>query len=61
MNMKIDSNAKLSNKEKEVIEKLADTWNLFMELGNFHVNEQHEFNHLIHQAQYMIMARPFRD
>lgn len=47
----------LTPQEREVVEKLAEVWNLFLALPVQHPWDQQEFMHIIHHAQQMILAR----
>lgn len=48
----------MNEKERAVVEKLAEAWNLFVALPSLHQWEKQEFMHAIHSAQTMVMARP---
>lgn len=44
--------------EIEIVEKLADVWNLYLSLPREHSMETDEFCTAIHHCQNMIAARP---
>lgn len=48
---------KLTSKEKEVIEKLANAYNIFVTLPDKHVSDDIEFSKYIHILQRHVMAR----
>lgn len=50
----------MTDQEKQILEKLADAWNLFLELPNEHGDDLNEFRHHIHILQRQIMSRPTR-
>jgi hypothetical protein len=50
----------LSEAEKEVVLKLADCWNLFIQLPVEHGDDNDEFRRAIHDAQKTILGRPGR-
>ena len=48
----------LTQEEQRIIDCLVDAWNRFVELpvlGQWH---SHEFMHVIHQAQRLVLSRP---
>ena len=47
----------LTEEEKQVGEKLAEAWNLFVKLPVQHSMDNVEFMHAIHQAQYLVVKR----
>ena len=55
-----NSQSLLGEDEQKVIEGLVTAWNEFVKIEKLHPDEQDEFRHLIHSAQYMIMSRPMR-
>lgn len=52
--------ARLLPQEQVVLDKLAEAWNAFTELGQANPDQDAEFRHGIHALQYQIMARPTR-
>ncbi len=50
----------LSDKERAVMNKLVEAWNLFVMLKPLHPYESDEFCRSIHSAQYILMSRPVR-
>lgn len=44
--------------ETDILEKLADCWNMFLDLEQIHPDHIDDFRGGIHALQYMIMARP---
>lgn len=52
--------ARLLPQEQVVLDKLAEAWNAFTELGQAHPDQDAEFRHGIHALQYQIMACPAR-
>ena len=53
-----DTDHMLTESERNVIDKLAESWNLFLALPIQHPLHQSEFATLIHHAQRMVMSRP---
>ena len=51
----------LTDEELELIEKLADVWNTFVELPVVHPDHNEEFRYGIHQLQRIVMCRPVRE
>lgn len=49
---------KMTKEEQEIIDKLADAYNLFIELSIIHSRHQEEFMHKIHDAQRIVLCRP---
>lgn len=50
--------AKLTQKEKEILEFTAELWNKFLQLPIYHLMEQSEMQYKIHDIQRMIISRP---
>lgn len=50
----------MTDREKQILEKLADAWNLFLGLPNEHNDDLIEFRHHIHILQRQVMSRPTR-
>jgi len=48
----------LTDEERAVVDCLADAWNAFVELKPVHPSDNREFEHAIHAAQNIILARP---
>jgi hypothetical protein len=48
----------LTEDEQRILEKLAEAWNLFLELPVLHQWDRQEFMHAIHSAQNIVQARP---
>ena len=48
----------LTEKENEIVNKLADVWNLFYLLDQMHPSDIAEFKVAIHTAQNIILSRP---
>jgi len=47
-------------KEKEVLRHLVNAWNDFIELPEMHPSDKEEFQHCLHQLQYLIGIREIR-
>jgi hypothetical protein len=43
--------------ELELLEKLADCWNMFLSLEELHPDHQNDFKNKVHDLQYMLMSR----
>ena len=50
----------LQPNERAVLDKLAETWNAYLELSKARPDQDAEFRHGIHALQHQIMARPTR-
>lgn len=50
----------LTHQEMQVVEKLAEAWNLFMKLPVEHAMDQDEFCRAIHVAQDKVLSRSGR-
>jgi hypothetical protein len=50
----------LTDKEKIVLDHLADAWNVFATLGNKHPDDDTEFCAAIHSAQKLLAIRVAR-
>lgn len=48
----------LTAEEMAVLDKLAEAWNLFVDLPFQHPAHNQEFMHAIHAAQHLVMSRP---
>lgn len=48
----------LTPEERRVLDILADAWNAFITLPLEHESERVDFMNAIHDAQYIVMARP---
>jgi hypothetical protein len=48
----------LTEDERKVLGALAEAWRLFLALPALHKWDQVEFMLAIHQAQYVVLARP---
>jgi len=44
-----------------VVNLLAEAWNMYNSLPEFHPNSGEEFLHAIHRAQHIVMARPVQE
>ena len=44
--------------EKAVVEKLAEAWNMYIELPEQHPQDKLEFMHGLHDLQRIVMYRP---
>jgi hypothetical protein len=51
---------RLTEQERQVLNKLAEAWNAYLELSKAHPDQDAEFRHGIHALQHQIMARPTR-
>lgn len=49
---------RLTRKELLVIDKLAEAWNLFIELEVIHAADKPEFAFAVHLAENIVLARP---
>ena len=47
--------------EALVVQKLAEAWNAFLELGSYHPDDFAEFRSAIHRCQEKVMCRPVRE
>jgi hypothetical protein len=52
--------AQLTTRERAVIDKLVEAWNLFLELPAEHPDDTLEMRLAIHAAQVLILQRPAR-
>lgn len=50
--------SRLTQEEREVLDRLADVWELFLKLPVQHPMHQQEFGMTMHQLQRLIMSRP---
>lgn len=50
-------NPKLGDAEIAVINHLADAYNVFVQLQEFHPSDQREFEQAIHVCQHIVMSR----
>ena len=50
----------LTPKEKAILEKTSELWNMLVSLPGDHPDDISEFRLYIHRVQDMIMARPTR-
>jgi hypothetical protein len=50
----------MTDDETEVLNLLADAWNVFVQLPVEHSDDITEFRHGIHSMQNKVMARPTR-
>ena len=49
---------RMTKQEQKVMDNLVKAWNEYVKLPVIHPDHNDEFRHAIHQAQYLIMARP---
>jgi hypothetical protein len=50
----------LTDGERVVLDRLAEAWNAFTVLGNYHPDDHNEMRAAIHQAQNIIATRVAR-
>lgn len=50
----------LTSKEKAVLDKTVELWNMLVSLPGEHADDPHEFRLYIHQIQEKILSRPAR-
>lgn len=48
----------LTGEEEAILLKLAEAWNLFVKLPEYHEMDRSEFIQTVHTAQRIVMARP---
>lgn len=48
----------LTKWEREVVDKLAEAWDLYLHLPTIHSCTRQEFMQAIHRAQHIVMSRP---
>lgn len=51
--------AEMDDKETEVMSKLAEAWNAYLELPTLHADDQTDFRQAIHQAQRIVASREY--
>ncbi len=50
----------MNEKEKEIMDNLANAWNIFISLPLEHPDEVNEFRYKIHDIQRMVLIRQYR-
>lgn len=57
----MDTPTLVSPLEREVIDQLAEAWNMFQKLPTLHPQEKEDFLSTINTAQRLVMARPVQE